>query len=126
MGQDRQGCSVAVVFLSSDEAFLSLGMIPQEEDGRFGARPRAMRLANCCPGGSRAFAGRCLGTRDETTIGSELLDPRDAVDVGDFVPQHEPEDLAEAGHRTQQIQGVGVMVLGRVAEESSASRSRGS
>jgi hypothetical protein len=31
----------------------------------------------------------------------------------DFVEQHEAEDLADPRDRLQQIQGVGVMVLGR-------------
>ena len=45
------------------------------------------------------------------------MDPRPAVDVVAFVPQHATEDLADAGPRTQQIQGVGVMVLGRFEEK---------
>ena len=85
MGHDRQGFSLAVFFLEFDEEFLSLGMIPPEEDSRFGERPLERRLADCCPRGSRAFAGRFLGTLDETTLGSELLYPREAVDVVDCV-----------------------------------------
>jgi hypothetical protein len=69
-------------------------------------------MADCCPGGSRAFSGRFLGTLDEMTIGRELLSPREAVDVVDFVEQYEAENLANAGDCAQQISGIGVMVLG--------------
>jgi hypothetical protein len=34
----------------------------------------------------------------------------------DFIAHHEAEDLADAGHRLQPIQGVGVLVFGGVAE----------
>jgi hypothetical protein len=49
MGQERQGVSCAGFFLYAAEACLSLGMLPPEEDGRFGERPRERRLADFCP-----------------------------------------------------------------------------
>jgi hypothetical protein len=94
MGQARPGCSQAGLFRSAAEAFRSHGMIPQASDGHFGERPRERRLANVWPGCARACSRRCLGTRDETTRGSERLDPRAAVDVVDVVSQHETEALA--------------------------------
>ena len=101
---------------SSDEEWLSLGRLPQAEDGRVGERPREMRIAEVCPGGSRACSGRGLGTLDETTIGSALLDPWDAVDVVACGHQPETEARADAGPRTSQLQRVGVMVPGRFEE----------
>jgi hypothetical protein len=55
---------------------------------------------------------RFLGALDQTTIGGKLLDPREAVDVVDFVEQYETENLADAWYGLQQIQGVGVMLFG--------------
>jgi hypothetical protein len=71
-----------------------------------------MGIANVGPRRSGAFAGRFLGTLHETTIRSELLHPREALDVMDFVEPHEAENLANAGDCAQQISGIGVMVLG--------------
>jgi len=69
-------------------------------------------MADCGARGARAFPGRFLGAFDETAIGGAILPPRETVDLMDVVEQHEAEDLAEAGHRWQQIQGMGVMVRG--------------
>ncbi len=44
--------------------------------------------------------------------------PRAAVDGGDVVSQHAAEDLADTGHRTQQLPGVSVMVLGSLEERA--------
>ena len=63
--------------------------------------------------GAGTFSRRFLGARDETAIGGKRLHPRETVDLMDVVEQHEAEDLANAGHRLQQIPGMCVMVLGR-------------
>ena len=61
---------------------------------------------------SRAFPRGFLGTLHEATIRGKILYPWEARNIMDFIEQHEAEDLADARHRLQQIQGVGVMVLG--------------
>ena len=71
-----------------------------------------MGIADFGAGGAGAFPGRFFGALDEAAIGGEILHPREAVDLMDVVEQHETKDLADAGHRLQQIQRVGVMVLG--------------
>jgi hypothetical protein len=71
-----------------------------------------MRLANVVAGGPGACASRFSGTLDETTVGGKILHTREALDIMNLVEQHEAEDLADAGHRLQQIQGLGVMMLG--------------
>ena len=88
------------------------GIIPQEEHSGFGERPLEMRIADFAARGARAFAGGFPGTLDQTTGGRKILYPREACDVVNFIEEHEAEDLADAGDRLQQIQGLGVMVLG--------------
>ena len=46
MSEDGQCLAFVVFFLQSDQEFLAGGMIPQEEDGRFGKRPCEMGMAN--------------------------------------------------------------------------------
>lgn len=86
-------------FLPSGQEFLAGGIIPQEEDGRFGKRPCEMGLANFGPCRTRAFAVGFLGTLDQTARGGKLLHPREAVDGLDFVEQYEAEHLADAWYR---------------------------
>ena len=103
MRQDREGFSLTLFFRQSGQKFLTGGMIPQEEDGGFGERPLEMGIADCGPRRSGAFSGRFLGTRHETTRRSELLHPREALDVRDVVEPHEAENLAHAGDCAQQL-----------------------
>ena len=114
MGEDGQGLALPLVSRQSCEALLPCRMIPEAEDGRFGERPRARRLADGGAGGAGAFPGRCLGALDQAARGGALRHPRDAVDLMDCREQHEAEDRADAGHRVPQIPGRGVRVRGGV------------
>jgi hypothetical protein len=75
-----------------------------------------MGLANCGAGAARAFAVRFLGAFDQPTVGGKRLDPREAVDVVDFVEQDETEKLADAWDGVPQLQGVGVLLFGGVED----------
>jgi hypothetical protein len=72
-----------------------------------------MGVADFGPRRSGAFARRFPGTLDETTGGGKILHPREARDIVHVVEEHEAEDLPDARDRLQQIEGIGVMVLGR-------------
>src|SRR5882672_212990 len=71
-----------------------------------------MGVADFIAGGARAFTGRFPSTLDETTVGGKILYPRKAREIVNFIEEYEAEDLADARHRLEQIQGLGVMVLG--------------
>jgi hypothetical protein len=62
--------------------------------------------------GPRAFAVRCLGALDQTTGGRPLLEPRQALHLGDCGKQDEAEDVAEAWPRWPQGQGRGILGWG--------------
>ena len=62
-----------------------------------------MRIADFGAGGSRAFPRRFLGALDQAAIGGEILHPREAVDLMDFVEQHEAEDLCDLSDRCAAI-----------------------
>lgn len=87
-------------------------MIPPAEDSRVGERPLERRMADVGACGARALPSRFLGALAQAAIGGEILHPREAVDLMDFVQPHEAKDLADAGHGVQPIQGMGVMVFG--------------
>ena len=71
-----------------------------------------MGVANFGAGGARAFSSGFPGTLDEATVRGKILHPWEARDIMNFVEQHETENLADPRDCLQQIQGVGVMVLG--------------
>ena len=73
-----------------------------------------MVITDFTPRGARAFPRRFFGTLDETTGGSKILHPREALDIMHLVEPHEAEDLAKTGHGVHQISGVGSMVCGRL------------
>jgi hypothetical protein len=116
MRQDRHGFSLTMFLLQAGQNFLTSRMIPPAEDGGFRERPREMGMADVRPRRPGAFSGGCLGTRHQTTIRRDILPSREAVALMDLIEQHKAEDLADAGHRVQQIQGIGIMVLGGVDE----------
>ncbi len=72
-----------------------------------------MGVADFGPRRSRAFPRRFPGTRDEATVRGKILYPWEARTIMDFIEEHETKDLADAGDRLEQIQGLGVVVLGR-------------
>jgi len=76
-----------------------------------------MGVADFVARGTGAFASRFSCTLDETTVGGKILPPWEALDIMHFVEQHEAEDLADTWDRLQQIQRVGVMVLGGFDED---------
>src|SRR5262245_27587269 len=112
MSENRSGVALTVFLLEAGQALLSGGMISQAEDGRFSKGPREMGLAHWGAGAACAFAVRGLGARDQTTVGGKLLDPREAVDVVDFIAQYETAKLADAWDGLPQLQGVGSMLSG--------------
>ena len=116
MGQDGQGVACAVCFFPSRQQCLPGRIIPQEEDGGFRERPREMGIADCAAGSARAFPRRCMGTRDETARGRKILHAGEARDLMNVREQHEAANFADPRHRLQQLQGVGVVMLGRCDE----------
>jgi hypothetical protein len=114
LGQYGEGFTLVIFFLQAGEVFLRCRMVSEEQDGGFRKGPLQVGVADLGARRSVAFASRFLGTFDEAAIRDEILDPGEARDIMDFIEQHEAENLADAGHGLQQIQGVGVMVLGGV------------
>jgi hypothetical protein len=82
-------------------------MVAQEQDSGLRKGPLEMGIADLGACSAQAFPGGCLGTFDQTAVGDNILYRGKTVDVMDFIAQHEAEDLADAGHGLQQIQGVG-------------------
>ena len=113
MGQDGQGLALAVFFLQTREVFLPCWIVAQTQHSRFGERPLEVGMADLGASRAVAFPGGFLGAFHQATVRDKILPPWEAVDVMDFIEQHPTEDLANAGHRPEQVKGVGVVCCGR-------------
>src|SRR5207248_4059466 len=53
-----------------------------------------------------------VGTANQAGVGQKLADLGKTADVVDLVQQDEGQDLADAGHRTQTMEGLRIVYLG--------------
>ena len=113
MRQDRQGLALAVSGLEAGQILLARRIVAEEQDRRFGESPLEIGVADLGAGGPIAFPGRFFGTCDQAAIGDEILHPWEAGDGMNFLQEPATENLADARNGLEQIQGIGVMLLGR-------------
>ena len=98
VSQDGQGFPLVVFFLQAGEIFLPCRIVAQEQRRSLGKGPLEVGVPDFFAGRAQAFARRFLGTLDQATIGDEILHRRKAINVVNFVEQHEAEDLADPRH----------------------------
>jgi hypothetical protein len=113
MREHRQRLAFPMFFLQARQILLAGGIGTEKQDRRFGKGPLEIRIPDLRAGRAVALARRFFGTLDETAVGDEILYPGEALDVMDFIEQHQTQDLADPRHRAQQVQRVRIMLLGR-------------
>src|SRR6266852_4932779 len=99
MREDGSRFARTMFVLEAGEIFLARRIVSQKEHRRFREGPLEVRMADLRAGGSRAFARGFLRTFDESAIGHEILDPREAGNVMNLVEQHQTQNLADARDR---------------------------
>jgi hypothetical protein len=127
LGQERPRVALAGFFLQAGQRLLASGMGPEKEDRRFREGPRERGMADLGPGGPVALARRFFGPLDEAAIRDALLPAGAPLEVVDRLEQDEAQDVPEARHRLEEIQGVGGVRLRCLDEgslESTAQRVR--
>ena len=122
----RQRVALAVCFASLVRYFWPAEWSRRKAHSRFREGPREIRMADLGPCYPVAFARRCFGTRDEAAIGDDILHAGETLDGVDLIEQDEAQDVPDSGHRLEQIQDVGVVLLRRVDDVYSRSLSSGS
>ena len=110
LGQEGQGCALAVWFLQSGQGLVAGGMVPEQEHRRFRAGPRERRLPSLGPCGPVACARRGFGTLDEAARGEAILHAGATLEVVALIQQDEAQACPEARHRLEQRPGVGVVL----------------
>src|SRR5262245_62041809 len=103
-------------FLQFGQVLLAGGIGTKKKHSRFREGPREMGVADLRARGPVALPSRLLRALDEAAIREEILDPWEAGDIMDFIEQHQAQDLADPGDRTQEVQGLGMMLLGRLED----------
>ena len=73
-------------------------------------------MAALGPCGPVTCARRVFGTRDEAARGDAIRPAGATLEVVERLQQHEAQECPDAGHRLEQIQGVGVVLLRRFDE----------
>ena len=112
MREYRQRLAFPMFFLQARQILLAGGIGAEKQDRRFGKGPLEIRIPDLRAGRAVVLARRFFGTLDETAVGGEILYPGEALDVMDFIEQHEAEDFANARDGLQQVEGMGIMLLG--------------
>ena len=84
--------------LQAGEVFLRRCTVSKEQHGGFRKGPFEMGIADFGAGGAVTFPSGLLASFDQATIRDKILDPGEALNVMDFVEQHETENLADTGH----------------------------
>ena len=118
--QDTPGFPCVMLVRQPGQQLLS-GLIPaQEEGGRFRKGPCEMGVPTLVSRSAYAFAPRVFGTLDEATLRRTILHPWEAIELVNVVEQDETEDFANARHRLQEVQGLGIGLFGRFEDKEVA------
>ena len=112
MGQDSQGFSFSVFAFKFGKEFFAFGISSEEEAGGFREGPFEMGVTDLFSGGSVAFSCRLLERFDEPAVGGEFLDPRESVDVVNFIEDDEGQDFSDAVHGPKAVVGIDIMFFG--------------
>jgi len=92
--------------------FHARGIVLEEEHGGFGEGPFEMGVADLLAAVTLSLPGGFFGALDQPGIGSEVLNPGEAVDLVDFIEHDHGEDWPDAMDRSEKHQRVGVMMFG--------------
>jgi hypothetical protein len=101
VGQDGQGFTFIVFFLQAGQMFLPCWIVAQEQRCGLGKGPLEVGVPNFFARSAQAFAGGFLGTRDQATLGDNILHRWKAANVVNFVEQYKAENLADPGYGLQ-------------------------
>jgi hypothetical protein len=89
-------------------------MVTQEPRGSFGQGPREVRVADVLARGTHTFASRFLAAFNQARVRGKILYAWKAADVMDVIAPHEAADFANTGSRLEQLEGMGLVLLGGV------------
>jgi len=116
MSENRECLGLAVFGCKLFHVSLSRRVPSQKEYRGFREGPLEVDIADLFTGSSVSFPCRLFGALDQPSIGDEVLNCREAVDVMDLVENDQGQDLSNPGHRAQAMKSVDVMNLGRLGD----------
>lgn len=97
MGQDGQGFPLSVFTDQTVMIVLSELIVSEKQTCCFREGPLEMGIADFAVLGAELFSCGLSGAFDQTAIGDELLDPRETMNVMDFVKEDQSENLTDTG-----------------------------
>jgi len=117
VGEDGKGFGLSMFFPKLFDEFLGGWVVPQEENGGLGEGPLQMDVSDFGSAGSESFSRRALLAFHESSIGSEVLDAFEALDLVNFVQHGHGEDFPDAGDGAKPEEVLRVMDLRLLGEE---------
>jgi hypothetical protein len=116
MGEHGQRCGFAGFAFQFGKVRLAGPVLPSEEDRGFGKGPAQMDIADLPARRAQPFVVRLLGAFDQPAVGDEILHPRKAGDVVDFIEEDQGENLANPRHRLQAGKRLDIVGFGRARD----------
>src|SRR5437867_1442640 len=111
-GEDAERLALAALLLLALEPLLGPLALAQQETRCLRKGPAQVRITDLLTAAAQLLAARLVGAADQAGVAEEVADLRKPADVVDLVEQHQSEDLADAGDRTQPMERVDVVHLG--------------
>src|SRR5262249_25799421 len=108
-GQGTEGASLAVLLLAAGQPLLGLLALAEEQAGRLGEGPLEVGVADLVAAGALLLARRLVGAADQPGVGQGLPHRGEATDVVNLVQEDEGQDLADAGHRAEAMEGLRII-----------------
>jgi hypothetical protein len=116
MRQNAQRFTLIMLFLQTSEKLLTFRISAEEQGGGFGKGPLKVRIADFVAGSPQTFASGFLAPFDQAGLRGEVLHSGKTADVMDFIKESQAQDFSNTGHRLQPVEGVGIVLLGRVED----------
>jgi hypothetical protein len=115
--QDAQGFACVRPFLQAGQKVLALWGVAPKERGGFREGPWEVGVADFCAPGPPTVPACRLATLHQAALRGKVRHAGDAVDSVACQEPHAAQNLANAGDGVQQIQGRGVVMLGRFEDK---------
>jgi len=117
VGEDGKGFGLSMFFSELFDEFLCGWIVPQEENGGFGESPLQVNVPDLGSAGSESFPRRALLAFHQSSVGGEVLDPFEALDLVNLVEHGHGENLSDSGNGTKPEEVLRVMDFGFLGEE---------
>ena len=114
--QDAERLLLAVLLLVPGLPGLHRGKVAHEQAHRLGKRPLQMGIADLVAARAQLLARRLVPATHQPGVRQEFADIGKTTDVVNLVQQRQPQNLADAADRLEQVERLRILDLGRALQ----------